>query len=337
MSSDIDRHIEDVIRNRKLLSEVESKINQHRKDIPAQIWQEFSDISHRLEQSEEKIRLICQILVGDINHVREEIISSLNQFHEWREKLRQAENLFLEYIIRPGYRLKQAIRQREYLESEYSRIQHTIQNGSFKDQAELETEIRRVLSHGDAAFEANENDFEEEINLEEKLIDLYFETDADDVSEAISKEELIRDFKRIVLPKIHPDTSDTSAEDFKTVFEVYQQGDFLLMEAYITEYRGELKAEIDLDPLENLEQLKNTEHVYQRLFGKLLRRVERLKQELLEHDGEDSEKIVIKMEHQRKDILSRIIEEAEKILSWRSKIEDLVQEYKNFFPNLEGD
>jgi len=337
MSSDIDRHVEDVIQNRKLLAEVESKINQHKKDIPAQIWQEFSDISHRLEQSEEKIRHICQIMVGDINHVREEIISSLKQFNEWREKLRQAENLFLEYIIRPGYRLKQAIRQREYLESEFGRIQHAIFNGNFNDQAELETEIRRVLSHGEAAFETKEEDLEEEINLEEKLVELYLETDADDVSEAISKEELIRDFKRIVLPKIHPDTSDTSTEDFKTVFEVYQQGDFLLMEAYITEYCGEVQADQNLDPLENLKQLKNTEHGYQRLFGKLLRRVEQLKQDLLEHGGEEPEKIVKKMENQRKDILSRILEEAEKILVWRSKIENLIQDFQDRFPNLEGD
>ncbi|MBE0685741.1 MAG: hypothetical protein IH585_07045 [Anaerolineaceae bacterium] len=337
MPSNIDRYIEDVIRNRKLLSEVESKINQHKQDIPAKIWQEFTDISHWLEQSEKKIRQICQSYVGDINHAREEIISLLNQFHESREKLRQVENLFLEFIIRPGIRLKQAVRQREYLESEFSRIEHAILNGSFNDQTELETEIRRVLSHGEAAFETKDENIEEEINLEEKLIDLYFETDAEDVSEAISKEELIRDFKRFVLPKIHPDTSETSAEDFKTVFEVYQQGDFLLMEAYITEYRGELQSEPDLDPLENLEQLKETENGYQRLLGKLQRRVERLKQDLLEHGGEEPEKIVMKMENQRKDILSRILKEAEKILFWRSKIEDLIQVYKDRFPNLEGE
>lgn len=333
MTTEIDRCVNEVSLLRNQLLEVENKMKLVENKISPQIWQEFLDITHKLEQAEQKARQICQLKVGDINHVREKIITALNQFHDWRNKLKEVENLFLEYILRPGYRLKQAIRQREFLEYEYSRIKKAIQNGEFKDQGELETDIRRVLSQGDSSFDVEEEELEKDRNLEESLIDFYFEINAEDVEEAISKEELIHDFKRIVLPKIHPDTSNTSDDDFKTIFEAYQQGDFLLMEAYISEYRGEIQPDFEEDPLDNLQNLKKTEKRYQQVFGRLQRRLEKLKQDLTEHGVEEPEKILINMEKQRKNLLSKILEEAEKILQWRSKIEDLVKYYQESNPN----
>lgn len=333
MTSEFDQYEEEVRELRNQLSEVEKKMKREENKIPSQVWQEFSEISHKLEQAEQKTRQFYQLKIGDINHVREKIITALDRFHLWRDKLREVENLFLEHIIRPGYRLKQAIRQREYFELEYSRIKKAIQNGEYKSQEDIDTEIRRVLSQGDSSFDVNEEEIEKDRNLEESLIEFYFETDSEVVEEAISKEELIRDFKRIVLPKIHPDTSNTSDKDFKTIFEVFQQGDFLLMEAYISEYRGEIQPDIEEDPLENLQNLKKTEKRYQQILGRLQRRIEKLKQDLTEHGVEEPEQILKNMENQRKNLLTRIMEEAEKILQWRSKIEGLTEYYQDFYLN----
>lgn len=56
------------------------------------------------------------------------------------------ESHFLTSIVRPGYILKEAIRQREFLEKEVHRIRRGIITESYPDQKTVEEDIRQVLT-----------------------------------------------------------------------------------------------------------------------------------------------------------------------------------------------
>jgi len=328
MQDPFEHQVERVIQCRKQLAEVESRRSQYKKNIPAEIWQELAEVSLRLEQTEGKVRESCQVLAGEVNQTRLDIVSSLEKYNHWREQMRQVEDDFLANIVRPGHHLKQAIRQRELLEREYQRIQAGIQREGYASQQELEAEIRRVLAHGEATFDADAEDPDEQELQDEEILERLEETTVEDLVEAISREELVKEFKRVVLPKIHPDTSNTPVEVFKTVYEVYKKGDPLLMEAYIVEYQGKMQPDREADPLENLDMVLKTRERTQRLAARLQRRVERLKQDLTSQEKEHPEMIRENMLQQRQEILARIQVEAEQILFWRDKIEGLAQVYR---------
>ena len=131
----------------------------------------------------------------------------------------------------------------------------------------------------------------------------------------------------MVLPKVHPDTSNTPPEVFKTVYEVYKKRDPLLMEAYIVEYRGEVQPEQESDPLESLEHVLKTRDRTRALAGRLQRKVDRLKQDLTSQEKQDPGSVQENLQQQRQEILARIQSEAEQILVWRDRIEGLVKIY----------
>jgi len=328
MEDKIQQYRLQVIRFRKQLADLETRRAQCHHPVPGEIWQEFAEVSHRLEQAEQQIRQICLELAGDLNQIRTEIVSMLEQYTRCREQMRQVEDLFLLNIVRPGHHLKQAIRQREYLERAYQRIYTGIQYESYASQVELEADIRRVLMYGDTALDARATTSDDELLQENDLLPRLDETHVDDLVEAISKEALIKEFKRVVLPKVHPDTSATPAEVFKTVYEVYQKCDPLLMEAYIVKYRGEIGDEEDVDPLESLDQGLQIRQRYQRLCVRLQRRLDRLKQDLTTQEVENPGKIQETMQQQRKEILARIQFEVEQLRYWRDKIWGLVKIYR---------
>jgi hypothetical protein len=331
------RQVESVVLLRQRLVEVEVRRGQQDKNIPPETWQEFLDVSRKLEQAEETIRQISREIISEVNQVRGKIKSALEEYNHWREQMRQVESLFLANIVRPGHHLKAAIRQREYLQQEYQRLLAGVQQEKYASQQELEAELRLVLSRGDLAEEAATEEQEQEELWEEDPFKKIQEMSVDDLVEVFTREELIREFKRVVLPKIHPDTSNAPPEEFKTVFEVYKKGDPLLMEAYIVEYRGEILAEKEGDVLENLAGVLKTRAYILRLFGRLQRRVELLKQEMSPQELEDPGKIQENMKVQRQEILVRIQAEAEQILYWREKIESLVEQYQQHRGQGEND
>lgn len=331
MEEKIKVHQEKLILLRKRLADIEARRARYEHNVPPEIWQELVKVSKDLDHEERKISEICLELAGDVNRTREEIIATLDQYNHWREQMREIEVLFLANIVRPGHHLKRAIRQREHLESEYNRLYTAIQRESFANQQELEAEIRHILTQSEVAVETLEEDQDDEWLEEENTLSSLTEVTVDDLMEAISIEELVREFKRVVLPKVHPDTSNTPTDVFKTVFEVFKTGDPILMEAYIIEYRGEVQPESGADPLDELDQLALTQKHYQRLSVRLQRRVDRIKQDLTPQEIENPEKIQENMRQQRQKILVRIQAEAEQILYWRDKIENLLAFYQDFY------
>jgi hypothetical protein len=319
-----------VVLLRKKLADLESRRARLDHVVPAEVWQEFVEVSRGLEQAEEKIRENCRELAGDVNQIRAEVVSALEQYNLWRKQMRQIEEQFLLNIVRPGCQLKLAIRQREGLERAYQRMVADIQREGYASQQELEADIRQVLAYDDAHRNARDEILEEELDQDDGPLESIYRSTADDVEEAISKEEIIREFKRVVLPKIHPDTSDTPAEVFITVYEVLEKKDPLLMEAYIVEYRGEIESEQEADVLVILDRMKATQKRYRRLYVHLQHRLDRLKQAMTSQELENPKKVIENMQRQREELLVRIRSEAETILYWREKIEGLVKLYKKY-------
>lgn len=334
MQNNIDRQVGLVIEFRKQLAAVETKRGKYQQDVPADIWKEFVEISRRLEKAEEVVRQTCHSLAGDVNGIRDEVVAKLEQYNQWRKKIRQIEEQFLASIIRPGYQLKLATRQREKLERDYQRIYDKIHREEYATQVELEQDIHRVLAFDDAASEAEPEIPDENLEQEEYLYDLLTKTSVDDVIDAISQEELVMEFKRVVIPKIHPDTSDTTPETFITVYEAFKKADPLLMEAYIVEYRGEVQPEEEKDVIGDLDRINGFWKRYQRLLVLLERRFSRLLQELTQQELENPEKILEKFEGQRQEIISRIQSEADQIIYWREKIERLTNIYSENIKNM---
>jgi hypothetical protein len=330
MRNAFEEQVEHVIQCRQQLDEVEARRGQYEQNVPTEIWQALAEVSLRLEQAEEKVRQICRELAGEVNQARLEIVSTLEQYNAWREQMRRVEDSFLANILRPGHHLKQAIRQREHLEGEYRRILAGIQREAYPSQQELEADIRLVLGQDEATSGTEAEDVDEEELQDEDLLGKLEEATVEDVVEAISREELVKEFKRVVLPKVHPDTSNTPVEVFKTVYEVYKKRDPLLMEAYIVEYRGEIQPDQEADPLDSLNQMQKSRERILRLFARLQRRVDRLKQDLTAQEKQDPGSVQENLQQQRQEILARIQSEAEQILHWRDKIEGLVKKYLEY-------
>ncbi len=324
MEEDIKSYERQVILLRKLLADLENQRGQYQSNIPEEIWQSLADISYQLEQAEKKVKAVNKEIIGDLNHARTQIITSLDEYMHLQEQIRRIEDQFMVNIVRPGYHLKKAIQQREYLEDEYDRMYKKILRAGYGDPIELEQEIRRVISTGKVEEEARSYKENEDQIQEENPSLKYPWIDIDDLVDEINKAELIKEFKRVVLPAVHPDTSSTPVGVFETVYEVYKKGDTLLMEAYVIEYRGEITPGEDVDPLEALDNTTKLLSRYQRVAVCIERRIAREKEQISALDLDHPEKVQDNMQVQRQEIIKRIQHESEQILYWREQIEGLV-------------
>ena len=327
VKENIQRYEKEIIQLRKKLADLEIRRMQYQSNVPEEIWQVFADVSYRLDQAEQKVEGLYRQIIVDLNHARTQILASLAELMHLLEQIRNIEDQFMQNIVRPGDHLKKAIQQREYLEAEYHRMYKKILRAGYADQVELEQEIRRSISTGKVEEDQSYEEYQEQMQEDDFGL-AYPWMDVDDVMDALSKEELIKEFRRVVLPAIHPDTSTTSAEVFNTVYEVYKKEDTLLMEAYIIQYRGEILAKVDSDPLEILDRAGESLNRYQRVAMRLERRIDGIKAEIAALELEHPEKLQDNMQTHRQEILKRILDESEKILYWREQIEGLVKVFR---------
>jgi hypothetical protein len=82
------RQMESVVLLRKRLAEVEAKRTQHEKNVPAKVWQEFAEVSHSLEQAEDKVQQTCREITADVYQVKITIMSTREEYNRWREQTR---------------------------------------------------------------------------------------------------------------------------------------------------------------------------------------------------------------------------------------------------------
>jgi hypothetical protein len=323
--------IERAARFRNQLIALEKKMAGYLTERPPELWQELVTLSNALEVEEKKARAALEIKTRQVNETREAVRQKLAEYNQWREQMREVDALFLANIVRPGYRLKQAVRQRTYLVEEYKRIRREIETGDFAQAEEVEAEVHRTLTHGEAAYTDDRESFEDEVLAERELSKDFPQFDVDDLVDAFEKDHLVRDFKRFVLPSVHPDTSDTDMETFKTVFEVYEKKDYVLMAAYVAEYRGELAPDPQEDLIGSLERACQLQDQYQAILARLERRVDYLVKDLTPEELKDPEAVRNKMLAQRDEIRDRIQAETELILHWREMLENLVKFFRERF------
>lgn len=316
-----------IFRLRKTLSDLETKRLNANPQQTEKIWQEFVDLSVTLDQAEQALQQINNNTAVEINQLRNHIVDTLDKYNRWRKQMREMEISFMANILRPGYVLKQAIRQKAYLEREYTRIRRGIIDGNYSNIQELEAEIQLVLTHSDHAFDADERSLRDEHRQEKSLVELTQEINAQDFIEDQNETDIIQNFKRIVLPAVHPDTSETDPEKFLTVFESYATEDFLLMEAYVVEYRGEVAIDDQDDPIKAREKLSKYQQDYHRLAGRLDRKLQSLQKDLTKEELEDPQKLQQHLNEQRESLQKLIQDETQMIFSLREKIEGLIHLY----------
>jgi hypothetical protein len=292
-----------------------------------EIWQAFFDLSVALDQAEQSLSRINQETASEINHLRAQIIKTLDKYNHWRKQMREMEISFMANIVRPGYVLKQAIRQKAYLEKEHARMRTGIIDGEYDSIQALEADIRRTLTHGDHAFEADERSFRDEHRQEKSLVELAQEINAQDFVEDKNEMQIVQNFKRIVLPAIHPDTSDTNPETFLTVFEAYASEDFLLMEAYVAQYQGNVEIDDQDDPVKVQDRLSEYQRDYHRLVSRIDRKLQSLQKDLTKEELEDPEKLQKHLINQCEQLSQLILDETQIVFDLREKIEGLIQFY----------
>jgi len=318
--------IERAARFRRQLAELEKKV-QPGSEVPEEIWEEIQKLSDALDREVRKAEAACRVKAKQVNDTRTTIIETLDNYNHWREQMRQVEDLFLVHVVRPGLRLRQAVHQHEYLESEYRRIRRNIDIEHYDDLDDLKSDIFSVLKQGDENFDAQEEDVTGDDEKETTIFDLMAEFDVDQLVDEIEKESVVREYKRVVLPEIHPDTSDAPADTFKTVYEVFEKRDYLLMEGYIVQYRGEIVPDPVEDPFIMLDEIDKYQTEYAGLKTRLDYRMERLWKELTPKEREDPDQLKEMLRSQQTEIDEKIHEEAEMILQLRLQIEDLVNYY----------
>ena len=330
MQDNTQHNINQVILYRRKLAEIEARREKFGMEIPPETWQEFADVSRYLEQAEGTVRQTCNVLVIEVNQIRIRISSTLREINEVSGKMRQMEALFLANIMRPTEQLFIATRQRKYLEGEYQRIYKRIQQESYSRQEDLEADIHQVLAQKEQFSDSQygiEDEDEDGDMLHESSLDWIDKFSVNDLEKAISMKDLEREFKRVVFPKTHPDTSDTPTEVYLRVREVYDKRDAILMEAYVVEYQGDIKPEPEADVLDNLDQVlksrKNKEHLLERLQSRL----DRIKKEMTTKELDEPDILQKNLLQERYEIIAKIQVETVLILEWREKIENLLKIY----------
>jgi hypothetical protein len=64
MEEDIKRYEKQIIMLRKQLADLEIKRSQYQSNIPSEIWQELANVSHQLEQAEQKVKRFTRRSLG---------------------------------------------------------------------------------------------------------------------------------------------------------------------------------------------------------------------------------------------------------------------------------
>ena len=312
-----------IIRLRKQLSDLETRRSNSPEHKNTDIWGSFLELNQALSQFEQKLIAINEDIRQDIHQCCDQIVASLQEYHHISQSMREMEKFFLVNFLRPGYVLKQATRKREYLEKQYTRIHSGITNHLFHTLQEVEAEIRNVLVHSDNAYTADQRSYEDEKAKEVNLWEMIESLEPRDVVDDYDEDQILDDFKRIVLPSVHPDTSETPKEVFLTVMGVYKALDFLLMEAYVAQYSEKIELDPHGDILNQHDELALQQRSYHRLAERMERRLKAIKKEVDPIEIDQPERVKENILKLREEIKSNIQFETEKIFALRVKIQAL--------------
>jgi hypothetical protein len=264
-------------------------------------------------------------MLDRINAIRTQILNRIQEYTRMNALMTNFENHYLALVLLPSYHLQQAIQTANYLEAEYSRISSAIQSGFIAGPEEVEAEVSHALHHADFICGSLPRDLPNGLL---QIVDLLRVEDQQDfVLTASQQEKTLKEFKRLVMPRVHADTSDAPFEVFQLVFDAYKKRDFLMLAAFVIEYRGELPSpNEDLSAFQDLMPLYLEE--YGAVFNGLEKRLHRLKQDPTSSRLENADQILRQLKEQNVELRKAAIREAERVLLMRNCLEELMQRKK---------
>lgn len=262
---------------------------------------------------------------AEAEKVRLRLIKVLADYNHLQANMAEMENMFLTHVILPSLQLRDTVRRREFLEEEYQQIKERIRDDYFSSPAEIEEYVRRTLKNSDlessrkSLEEAEEELFHKGPTSGLEVADRDFDPDERE------KDRIIRKFKRTVIPRIHSDTSDTPFEEFQTVYSAYKNKDYLMMKAFIIQYRGKLAPKPGEDADAFAKRAAKQLREYREVLEKVEQRMAKLKTNMTALELEKQDKVILQIKNQHREIQRAIYEEAEKILRLQKMLGDLVK------------
>ncbi|TDV44829.1 hypothetical protein [Actinophytocola oryzae] len=250
-------------------------------------------------------------VVRDTNEVRDRVVRALADYVELSASMRELEDAFSARVMHTARQLQEIVATRTRLEAEYRRIRDRVERGGYGSDEELADDVESVLTDEPDAYQVQPAEAPAEI-------------EADDL-DAATKERIVREFKRIVLPKVHSDTSETPYAIFEVAYSAYRSRDYTLMAAFVVQYRGEVTATGDDGRPLTPDQLATRLSDYRAAEHRLADRVTALRASLTEDEVRDPVGTRERMARQQEQFHRAIAREADRLRELRERLEALAR------------
>jgi hypothetical protein len=246
---------------------------------------------------------------NDVDEVRARVVRALDEYIELSDRMRGFEAAFGAHVLHTAAQLNETISHRRRLEAEYERIRAKLARGDYADAAAVEDDVRSALVTTDTEHPDVGADGEPPSEAVAEELD-------EELDEA-TRERIVRDFKRIVLPSVHADTSDTPYAIFDVAYSAYKARDYTLMEAFVIRFRS-------LTPL-TPEQAGALLDGYRAAERRLERRLRALRRDATYDELHDPEAARQRMRRQSEEFRRAIDEEAERLEDIRRRLQELLR------------
>ncbi|MGP4012450.1 hypothetical protein [Streptomyces sp. 4N124] len=257
-------------------------------------------------------------LIQATNEVREQVVRALAAYIELSGRMREFEDTFSTQVLHAAQQLHDIIGQRRRLEAELDRIRTRIERDGYESAQEIEDDVHAVLTaEPDDAAETARHDAAPD--AEDEPI-----ADGDDGLDDAARKRIVRDFKRIVLPSVHADTSDASFAVFDVAYSAYKAKDYVVMEALVIQYRGEIGAEDDVGRTVLQEEAAARLSEYRAAARRLEERLRSVRRHVTDAEVHNPEETRLRMQQRNEQIRRAIDEEAEHVLELRRRLEALL-------------
>lgn len=272
--------------------------------------------------------------IREMNQEKKKITALVEKYRTLCQSMAEVENLFLSHVVVSGTHLKMSIAKREFLEREYERILQNSKWGVYSSLEHIEEDVQRTLTRADTMFVSDEEGQEGEKKWLQFTTPDEHERESTDLFDETRKKKILKEFRKVVIPKVHADTSETPFDIFSFVLEVYKKRNYLLMGALIIQYQEELSWPDDSQAItELIEVIKRNSVEYPLISMGLAEKIDRLKQNMSTKELGSSEAVKDQLRKQNEEISKAINDEAEKILVLMKKLDDLCE---GNFPVDEG-
>ncbi|MEO3751678.1 hypothetical protein [Streptomyces sp. B6B3] len=252
---------------------------------------------------------------GGANEVRGRVVRMLGDYVALALRQRAFEELFRVRVLHAGYQLREVVEERRRLAAECDRIRAGIARGAYRDAAEVAADARRALVPPPGPDAGADADPDADPDAAPAPGAATFGRPADDAGlDESTRRRILREFRRIVLPGVHADTSDAPFEAFDAAHAAYRVRDYVLMESFVIRHRGELGRAEAADRLAE----------YRAAAGRLRHRLGLLRAECSPAELADDGGVRRRIEERSREIGRAIDAESEQVLRLRGYLTTLV-------------